>query len=623
MCCSDFNISHGGRNDVKTHVNGKKHRDLAAAASSTQSVTSFFKPAVAKSVIEAETRWSLYVAKHNLPFLSSDHASKLFAQMFPDSDIASKFGCARTKCTAIVKEALAPHFHAKVLQNMSNPYSMMIDESNDKENKSCIILVRVLDAEVGNVKTRFLDMPIVNIGTASNIFSALKASLKKYGLDFSKAMAFMSDTANVMKGSRSGVQKLIKNENPSLYDIGCICHLADLCIKAGMSTLPLDIDQLFIDIYYYFHHSSKRNQEFIEMWCSFYTNEPKVILKHCQTRWLSLLRCVDRYLEQLPGLISYFLSCVQTTKVVSIAERLQNPLIKPLLLFLKHVLPFMDRFNRSFQKSNENNTCELFTEINRLVRIYAANLLTHNSIQQVGDKIHTVDLDKGENHKPDESLSIGIDTWVCVAELEKEMDMKPFFSAVKQFYLATLKKMFKKFPFEDTLLQDLGIIRPNKTASYTVNTVHRLAKRFPQIELASSCSLDCLAEEFTDFVLSPSDLPPLMYYKDCNGTDKPRPGPFWWEVGKMKTLLGESRFPKLAKLMAGLLSIPCSNADSERGFSILRKIHTDQRSNLDQSTLISLMSIKYNCDDCCHEAKLDDQLLTNCKKATHKVLTTK
>ncbi len=270
-----------------------------------------------------------------------------------------------------------------------------------------------------------------------------------------------------MKGSRSGVQKLIKNENLSLYDIGCICHLADLCIKAGMSTLPLDIDQIFIDIYYYFHHSSKRNQEFIETWCSFYTNEPKVILKHCQTSWLSLLRCVDRYLEQLPGLISYFLSCDQTTKVVSIAERLQNPLIKPLLLFLKHVLPFMDRFNRSF----------------------------------------------------------GTD---CVAELEKEMDMKPFFSAIKQFYLATLKKMFKKFPFEDTLLRDMGI----KTASYTVNTVHRLAKWFPQIELASSCSLDCLAEEFTDFVLSPSDLPPLMYYKDCDGTDKPRPGPFWWEVEK-------------------------------------------------------------------------------------------
>ena len=69
----------------------------------------------------------------------------------------------------------------------------------------------------------------------------------------------MSDTTNVMKGARSGVQKLIKNEIPALYDVGCICHLADLTVKAGLEALPVDIDQLFIDIYY-FHHSSKRKQ---------------------------------------------------------------------------------------------------------------------------------------------------------------------------------------------------------------------------------------------------------------------------------------------------------------------------------------------------------------------------
>ena len=157
--------------------------------------------------------------------------------------------------------------------------------------------------------------------------------------------------------------------------------------------------------------------------------------------------------------------------------------------------------------------------------------------------------------------------------------MNPFFSAVKQFYFATLQKMFKKFPFGDTILKDLGIVQPNKTDSYTVNTIHRLAKRFPQIELASSDSLDHLAEEFTDFLLSPSDLPPLTYYKDCDGTKTPRPGPFWWEVGKMKTLLGESRFPNLAK----------------HGWSLVN-------------------------DACCQEVKFNDQLLRNCKKATHKAL---
>ena len=70
--------------------------------------------------------------------------------------------------------------------------------------------------------------------------------------------------------------------------------------------------------------------------------------------------------------------------------------------------------------------------------------------------------------------------------------------------------------------------------------------------------------------------------------------------------------------MYGLLVIPCSNADSERGFSILRKIHRDQRASLDQSTIIALMSMKLNCDNCCHDILMDSNLLNKqCKKATY------
>ncbi len=78
----------------------------------------------------------------------------------------------------------------------------MIDESNDKTDKSCIILVRVFLLCVGDIRTRFLDMPIVNLGTTCNLFDALKLSLRSY---FSKCLAFMSDTTNVMKGTRSQV----------------------------------------------------------------------------------------------------------------------------------------------------------------------------------------------------------------------------------------------------------------------------------------------------------------------------------------------------------------------------------------------------------------------------------
>ena len=251
-----------------------------------------------------------------------------------------------------------------------------MDESNDKTDKSCIILIKVLDSTVGDVCTRFLDMPVVNIGTATNLFSALKSSHENKGLDFSKAVAFMSDTTNVMKGARSGVQKLIKNENPNLYDVGCICHLAGLTIKAGLKASVVDIDQLFIDVFYHFYHSSKRKQEFNDLWCSLFSSEPDVILKHCPTMWLSLLRCVNRYLSQYDGLKSYFLSCDDKTAKIRIVSRLQNPLTRPFLFFLSFILPTMDNFNKVFQKSTENTTCQLYSEMSRLVRVYASNLLT-------------------------------------------------------------------------------------------------------------------------------------------------------------------------------------------------------------------------------------------------------
>jgi len=240
---------------------------------------------------------------------------------------------------------------------------------------------------------------------------------------------------------------------PYLYDAGCICHIADLSIKAGIGSLPVDIDQLFIDIFYHFYHSSKRNQEFADLWCSLFTSEPKTILKHSSTRWLSLLRCVGRYIEQFEGLKSYFLSCnVQSDKVISITERLTNPLTRPILFFLAYILPLMDRFSKMFQKSKENTTCELYTEMNRLLKMYAGNVLKKEVILAAGDNLKNLNLDSS-SQVSDEHLGIGNDTWACIAELEEELDPKPFYKAVRIFYLATINKMLKKFPFGDFFLR--------------------------------------------------------------------------------------------------------------------------------------------------------------------------
>ena len=147
--------------------------------------------------------------------------------------------------------------------------------------------------------------------------------------------------------------------------------------------------------------------------------------------------------------------------------------------------------------------------------------------------------------------------------------------------------MLKKFPFGDSILRDLGIINPNKVTTCSFETIKSLAKRFPQLDLAGSESIDGLRDEFMEFTLSPLDHPVVETYNSATGDQKPKAGMFLFKVGRIMTLDGQQRFPLFARLMADLLSIPCSNADSERGFSILRKIHTDQHPTLKHSTINS------------------------------------
>ena len=142
--------------------------------------------------------------------------------------------------------------------------------------------------------------------------------------------------------------------------------------------------------------------------------------------------------------------------------------------------------------------------------------------------------------------------------------------------------MLNKFPFGDSLLRDLLGLNPTKVSGCKVDILVSLAKCFPQLKLYAPSDIDTLKEEFRDFCLSSSELPEIKMY-DCEGIQRPRCGPFWFSLSKMKTMLGEPRLPTLTKIMFGLLCIPTSNADAECGFSMLCKNHTDNRSSLAKS----------------------------------------
>ena len=81
----------------------------------------------------------------------------------------------------------------------------------------------------------------------------------------------------------------------------------------------------------------------------------------------------------------------------------------------------MDKFNRLFQKSTQNTTCQLYTEMNRLVRLYASNLLKPATILAVGDNLSILSFAR-TGQLLDENLGLGDNTWLHISDLEEEQD---------------------------------------------------------------------------------------------------------------------------------------------------------------------------------------------------------
>ena len=154
-----------------------------------------------------------------------------------------------------------------------------------------------------------------------------------------------------MKGRRNGVVRHLTDKQPNLIDLGCICHLENLAIKAAMKSLPISVDAFLVEIST--HFCIKRTKEFKDF-CDFVDISYKQISAHVETRWLSLLRVIARVLHLWPALVSYFHSHPDSEKrgqVKTIRSMLTNE-TKLYLLFLNYLLPTLNAFNIAFQATS-------------------------------------------------------------------------------------------------------------------------------------------------------------------------------------------------------------------------------------------------------------------------------
>ena len=353
-----------------------------------------------------------------------------------------------------------------------------------------------------------------------------------------------------------------------------------------------------------------KRKESIKDFTDFCSTKFKSILKHCETRWLSLTWSIKRVLQMWDCLCSYFRSHPDVDKpgkVKTIDDLLSQPLMKTWLLFLSNILALFDRFN-IFQTSSTSTIHKLHGKSEHLLRKVLVFFIQPQVLLAGACPIPELAYMDPSYQLTHEDMFVGDNTYALLRQ-DKGEDVQGVYNSVLNFYEAFVAKQLNSFDFKSTILPFLAFLDPQKSQSMPPSTFSKILKCLPISFDNAKVSL-----EFKEFAVD-SDVARVS-------SEKHDAVAFWMAVLKMKSPMGEPKYLIMATLALELLAIPASNADSERVFSLVLRVKTDFRASLMTETLSSLIGCHFNNTNpnCCEMVKIDDALLKKLQLLANKDL---
>ena len=242
---------------LKKHVLSQKHKQTSHVVGSVRQpkITTFEKDG---SQSAAEGKLCLHIAEHS-SFATVDHLSSVCSSSFTDSKVAKDIKLHRTKCREIIVNLLAPHFVSELCADISEKYSILIDESTDKDfSKS---LESVVSTHLGLIE--------IKSGTADSIADAIIKLIEDLNLQTRNLLGIGVDNASVNTGRNNGVVEILKKklDRNDLIMVRCTCHSIQLAVShACAEALPRNIDFIVKETYNWFSQSAKRQAAYLDVY---------------------------------------------------------------------------------------------------------------------------------------------------------------------------------------------------------------------------------------------------------------------------------------------------------------------------------------------------------------------
>ncbi|XP_025413681.1 E3 SUMO-protein ligase KIAA1586-like [Sipha flava] len=207
--------------------------------------------------------------KHHRPFLQFEELIKL--QTINGLDMGSSLHSriTATRIINVIAKEMRQRLITRLIESNSK-FTIMIDESATLSTKCTLILYISSNFDSETPIVVFLDLIELDRQDAVNIEKALWLSLEKIGISKSFALknwiAFTSDGASVMTGTKSGVAAKLCEKIPQLFTWHCLCHRLELSVHVIKDVQGVSRFQSLMDkLYSYYHQSPKNSRACLEV----------------------------------------------------------------------------------------------------------------------------------------------------------------------------------------------------------------------------------------------------------------------------------------------------------------------------------------------------------------------
>ena len=170
---------------------------------------------LAGQTMRAEVMHTNFMVQHNISFLTAEHLSPLYAQMFRDSKIAKTFKCSRIKTASILNYAMMPALKSSLLNIMKEQLYALVNDGTSATGlkKMNAVCCQIFDVDASKrVEFQFYDMCATSgepCSKASTLFEAIDGTLTKDGLDWDNIVSTGLDNTNANIGNKYSIKSRI------------------------------------------------------------------------------------------------------------------------------------------------------------------------------------------------------------------------------------------------------------------------------------------------------------------------------------------------------------------------------------------------------------------------------